>query len=51
VQGKVEANEPRIFSFTVLDASSLAFARVHFLHGTASSYVFGATSLVNLETV
>lgn len=45
VHGRLEAEDIRIFSFTVLDASSLAFARVHTLRGTSNSFVFGATAL------
>lgn len=51
MQGKLEADDYRIFSFTVLDASNLAFARVHTIRGTSNTYFFGATTLLDLEAL
>lgn len=41
----------RIFSFTIFDASNLDFARVHFIHGTAASFIIGSTELISLDAI
>jgi hypothetical protein len=45
----LEAEETRIFSFTVVDASALAFARVHYIQGTGTALIFGTANLINPE--